>query len=189
MLIDDFLPAYDVVERHEIRVRAPAATVYAALRHADLAGSPIVRLLFALRLLPILLVAPVRTLRQSRFRRRKAITLSDFEARGFRVLAQDPPHELLIGLSGAFWTVTGGLRPVNSESFRGPQPAGTARAAWNFRVIDEDAANCRLTTETRVQCADARSRRRFRCYWLMVRPFSGLVRRLMLDSIRRHAEA
>jgi hypothetical protein len=188
MLIDEFLPAYDVVEHHETRVSAPAATVYAALRHADLAGSPVVRLMLALRLLPVLIAAPLRTLRESRHRTRKTVTLSDFEARGFSVLAEDPPHELLIGLSGAFWTATGGLRPVDGKSFRGPQPAGTARAAWNFRVIDEDATHCRLTTETRVQCADARSRRRFRWYWLMVRPGSGLIRRLMLRSIRRHAE-
>ena len=189
MLIDQFLPTYDVVERHEIRVHAPAATVYAALRHADLAGSPIVRLLFALRLVPVLIAAPLKTLRESRSRIRPTVTLRDFEARGFSVLAEDPPHELLLGLSGTFWTATGGLRPVDSESFRGSQPAGTARAAWNFCVIDDHATHCRLTTETRVQCADARSRRRFRWYWLVVRPGSGLIRRLMLQSIRRHAEA
>jgi hypothetical protein len=189
MLIDEFLPAYDAVERHETRVCAPAPKVYAALRQADLAGSPVVRLLLALRLLPVLMVAPRRALRESRSRTRKAVTLSDFEARGFSVLAEDPPHELLIGLSGTFWTATGGLRPVDRGNFRGPQPAGTARAAWNFRVLDEDASHCRLTTETRVQCADARSRRRFRWYWWFVRPGSGVIRRLMLRSIRRHAEA
>jgi hypothetical protein len=43
-----------------------------------------------------------------------------------------------------------------------------------------------LSTETRVWCApDARAK--FRLYWLLVRPGSGLVRRSMLRSIRREA--
>ena len=46
-----------------------------------------------------------------------------------------------------------------------------------------------LTTETTVFAADAASRRRFRPYWLVIRPFSGLVRRLWLRAIKRRAEA
>ena len=67
------------------------------------------------------------------------IRLRDFEDHGFRVLAEAPPRELLIGLAGKFWTLTGGLLPVNARSFREPMPAGTARAAWNF-VIEDAAA-------------------------------------------------
>lgn len=188
MLIDEFLPAYDVVERHETRVRASPATVYAALRQANLADSPVVRLLLALRLLPQLIVAPRAVTTPTRTLG-TAVTLRDFEKRGFTVLAEDPPRELLIGLIGRFWTPDGGLRAVDAKSFSGPQPPGTARAAWNFAIVAGDAGDCRLTTETRVQCADARSRRRFRSYWLIVRPGSGLIRRLMLRAIRRHAEA
>lgn len=44
-----------------------------------------------------------------------------------------------------------------------------------------------LTTETRVQAADARARRRFRLYWLFIRPWSGLIRRLWLREIARRA--
>lgn len=46
-----------------------------------------------------------------------------------------------------------------------------------------------LSTETRVWLTDARARRRFRAYWLVVRPFSGLVRRSWLAAARRRAEA
>jgi hypothetical protein len=46
-----------------------------------------------------------------------------------------------------------------------------------------------LTTETRVWAADPSSRRRFRLYWLAIRPFSGLIRRLWLREIKRTAES
>ncbi|CAN5764371.1 hypothetical protein BH23GEM8_BH23GEM8_11680 [soil metagenome] len=51
-LIHDFLPVYDAAERHAITVRVPAELVYRAIRSADLAGAPPVRLLLALRALP-----------------------------------------------------------------------------------------------------------------------------------------
>jgi hypothetical protein len=43
-----------------------------------------------------------------------------------------------------------------------------------------------LITETRVRVA-ADAHTRFLLYWGMVRPFSGLLRRLMLRDIRRTA--
>ena len=188
MLIDEFLPDYDVVERHETRVRASPRAVYAAIAQADLAFSPVVRLLLALRMLPSIILRRPDTVREAARRLGRPITLRAFEERGFTILAEDPPRELLIGLVGTFWTPTGGLRAVDAATFRGPQPAGTARAAWNFMVVPGDGADCRLTTETRVQCADADSRRRFRWYWRLVRPGSGIIRLAMLRSIRTHAE-
>jgi hypothetical protein len=64
-------------------------------------------------------------------------------------------------------------------------PAGLARGVWNFAVADETLGAVRITTETRVLCGDAASRRRFRRYWFFVRPFSGLIRIVMLRAIRR----
>jgi hypothetical protein len=46
-----------------------------------------------------------------------------------------------------------------------------------------------LSTETRVLATDAAARRRFRRYWLAIRPFSGLIRRVWLRAIKRRAEA
>lgn len=43
-LLDEYLPAYDVRERHRTRVRASAPATYAALHTADLAP-PLVRVL------------------------------------------------------------------------------------------------------------------------------------------------
>src|SRR2546429_7537806 len=48
-LADDYLPAYDVLMRHAVRVAAPAPAVWAALHRADFAGAWYVRALLALR--------------------------------------------------------------------------------------------------------------------------------------------
>jgi hypothetical protein len=46
-----------------------------------------------------------------------------------------------------------------------------------------------LSTETRVLCTDSRSRALFRLYWLVVGPFSRLVRDDWLRAIARRAAA
>jgi len=60
-----------------------------------------------------------------------------------------------------------------------------ARAVWNFTGQEAAAGRTLLSTETRIVCGDAASRRKFRLYWLVVRPFSGLSRLLMLRAVRR----
>ena len=46
MLIDEFLPRYDVVERHAITVRATPSRTYAAITTTNFADGTIIRLLF-----------------------------------------------------------------------------------------------------------------------------------------------
>ena len=60
--------------------------------------------------------------------------------------------------------------------------------ALEFRAVPEPGGT-RLETETRVFLTDAASRRRFAGYWLVVCPFSGIVRRSWLAAARRRAEA
>ena len=97
--------------------------------------------------------------------------------------------ELLIGLEGRFWRPRPDLRTTDTRRFREPLGPGLARAAWDFRLEPLETGATRLSTETRVRCADAAARRRFRPYWLLVRPGSGLILRAMLAAIRRAAEA
>jgi len=188
-LIDEFLPEFDVREIHRTRVHAPASRIYDAFRSTDLADAMLVRLCLALRALPGALPSPIRGLRHFRIRLGASMTLSEFETRGFRVLAENPPQELLIGLIGSFWKPDGGLLPVDVAAFKGSQSPGTARVAWNFSVVKQENDMCELATETRVKCADAKSRRYFGLYWAVIRPGSGLIRRSMLRSIRKKAES
>jgi hypothetical protein len=57
-----------------------------------------------------------------------------------------------------------------------------------YHLFNRDLGTTRLATETRVLCLDDESRRRFRLYWLFIGPFSGLIRRKILRSIKHEAE-
>lgn len=178
MLIDDYLPRYDVAEYHELTVPASAAATYAAIWNADLARSWLVKTLLGMRALPSLLTD--RSTRRSPAAR---VTLADVTRAGFCLLAQDPEREVVLGVTGSFWKLTGNLSSTDPARFREPPPPGTARAAWNFVVAERTPGASLVSTETRVLCADAASLRSFRRYWLVVGPCSGLIRRAMLRSI------
>ena len=162
MLLDALLPRYDVSERHSIRTSASPERAYAALRTADLTRSPVVRALITVR--------GLRRMSQQ------------FPPRGFHLIADDPPREIVIGLQGAFWSPFCKLHDLDAATFAQPVPHGVARGAWNFFIDDG-----RITTETRVLVADD-ARVKFRMYWTLIRPFSGLIRRFMLRAIRDEAE-
>ena len=190
MLIDLYLPQYDVRERHRTRVAAPPKVVYAALRSVDLAASPIVRALFLLRTLPGALAGGMVGVQALVSRRATAVTLATFESLGFRLLEAVPPAELVLGIEGKFWRQTRPLCTPGPAAFRTQPPApGTARGVWNFHLIEQPDGSTLLTTETRVRCADRGARRRFLPYWYAIRLASGIIRRAMLRSIRRAAEA
>ena len=184
MLIESFAPNPDASETHSVEIRASREAVYRALWETDLGGSALVRGLMTLRSLPGLIGRP----RRGRRRGRK-VTLQTLIESGFGRLAEEPGREVVLGVTGRFWRPTGNISPFDRESFRGPVPAGFARAVWNFAVSEGAAGRTVLSTETRIVCADAASRARFRLYWLAVRPFSGLIRLVMLRAVRRACEA
>jgi hypothetical protein len=178
--LDELLPRWDARERHRRVLSAPPDAVWSALWRADLAGGWAVRILMGLRALPALLADP-----ESVRRAPPVIRLEDVIAFGFGRLAEDPGREVVLGIEGRFWRLTGNLEPFERERFEAPIAAGRARAAWNFSVAPGTDGGTRLTTETRVLCGDAASRRKFRLYWFFVRPGSGWIRRRMLAAVAR----
>lgn len=169
MIIDRLLPHSDFHEYHSLVVRAAPDRIYDLVRRGELTAHPVVRTLLTLR---------------GMRRPPKRFSLDDFVRQGFCIVGEDPPRELVLGIEGPFWKPGCKLRPVDAGSFRRPVSAGTARAAWNFAIEGRGDGTALVSTETRVLCADWR----FRAYWLLVRPFSGLIRRLMLRAIRQEAE-
>jgi hypothetical protein len=181
VLIDDFMPTFDVSERHHTLVLAPADQAYAAARKVALVRSKVVRGLFAARGIPGLL----------RRRRRKAprsMTLDDLMAAGFVWLGEDPGREFVLGLVGTFWKPTGGISRVDPSEFASFDEPGQAKAVWNFRVIPDGDDRSFITTETRVRVPDEPSRRKFVLYWAVIGPFSGVIRKQALSLIKTDAE-
>jgi hypothetical protein len=103
------------------------------------------------------------------------------------LLAESPPEELVLGVTGRFWTLSGSLVPSTAATFRDPPPHGLARGTWNFR-LESLGESTRLRTETRVRCADVATRRAFERYWRIIGRASGLIRKVILRQVKRAAE-
>ena len=181
MLIDDFMPTFDVSERHHTLALAPAERTYEAVRRVDLARSRVVRGLFATRGIPGLL-------RARRRRPPRTMTIDDLIAAGFVWLGEEPEREFVLGLVGTFWKPGGGVRRIEPREFPAFDEPGQAKAVWNFRVIPDGDERTFISTETRVRVPDDASRRKFLLYWAVVGPFSALVRKQALALIKRDAE-
>lgn len=182
MALERIMPRYDASERHAIVVRADARKTYAALQGLDLADLPITRALMALRALPD------RLLHRRGIALRRRVRLRDLIGAGFALLAEKPDREIVLGIAGRFWRVTGGGVRVAAEDFAAFAEPGTAKAAMDFRLEPLPGGGTRLSTETRILCADEAARRSFGRYWLVVRAGSGLIRREMLSRVKRAAE-
>jgi hypothetical protein len=176
--LDDFVPAYEFSERHQLEIRADPARIDRALREVSIAEIPIARLLFWLR-------------RVGRPTSRVQRPFLD-AAREVGVPLEDVPGEgVVLGLTGEFWRLRSApdpARPRTAGDFVAYDRPDVCKAVIDFRIDELGPGRCRLTTETRVQVVDPAARRAFRRYWLVVRPFSGLIRILFLRTVQRRAE-
>jgi hypothetical protein len=168
--LDDVLPAYDVSEYHDVFVRVPPAAAYRAMEQMRLSDSWIVSAL-----------TRIRGLRASKR------TFAQNVRSQFIVLKDDPGREVVFGIVGQFWRLRGNLCDIDPDGFASFRQSGFARSAWNF-VFTEERGGTRISTETRVQCFGTSSRVKFRAYWTLIGPFSGLIRKEMLRLIKRRAE-
>ena len=147
MHLDKIVPNFDKREIHEIEIRASESAVYDAIWRLDLSRSKIVGLLIRLRGMPP-----------------ESMTLKGLVERGFNVLVDDAPRELVMGAAGKFWTSRPEMQELNAFSFTDFNEPGYAKAGWNFYLEHLDERRVQLRTETRVVCADEKSRRESKCY-------------------------
>jgi hypothetical protein len=181
MLIDRFMPTFDVSEHHERRVDGASATVFDVARHIDLSRSPLTTVLLAIRRIPQFLTRTAFPVQQ--------FDLDSMVDYGFVVLAEEPGEEIVLGAIGTFWKPTGGMRPTVADEFIDFAEPGFAKATMNLRVQPFGAASSLVITETRVLCTDASSRRKFKTYWRLIGPFSAFIRTQMLSLIEKEVSA
>ena len=171
MLLDDYLPEFQFSKTHRKTINAPVDVVYKKLKSVDLGSSAIIKILFKIRGLPD-----------------SMMTFEGMQNVGFTLLGEDSDLEILFGLVGRFWTIKGGIFSLEPDQFKPFQKAGYAKTAWNFSLRESGKNQTELSTETRIQCLDQKSLRRFRIYWFLIGPFSGIIRKKMLDVVKKEAE-
>jgi hypothetical protein len=172
--LDEFLPEYEFSERHRLTIAASPERIDAAVRAVSLDDMPAARVLWW-----------VRRLGRPYGDSRKPFVAGALET---AVVLDDVPGEgVVLGLTGQFWKLRGGDtggRPRSRDEFVDFDRPDACKAVIDFRV-----APALLSTETRVHVPDPVARRKFRRYWLVIRPFSGLIRIFFLRAARRRAEA
>jgi hypothetical protein len=165
-LLDEQVPDWHFREHHAIRVDAPPDRVFDAVRRVTLSEMGVFRALAWLRGIRMPVDRPVL----------------EVAGASWEILADESGRELVMGSIGQPWRWRGGgsRPPGDFATFGRP---GYAKMAINWRL-----EGTTLSTETRVLLTDDVARRKFRRYWLVIRPFSGLIRRVWLRAIKRRAE-
>jgi hypothetical protein len=158
-----WLPSFSVSERHERLVDLPAEEAIEAVLRSPVAPDPIVRTLFLLRGFGA-----------------SDESVESFASRHGFVVLERTPTTFVFGLATRFRGRP--RRAGDPESWRSWSPPGLKIAA-DFRAVPVGEDRSRLSTETRVLPLDGTSRLLFRAYWLVVGPFSALIRRRWLRAI------
>jgi hypothetical protein len=182
MLIERYLPTYDVRDYHEARVAAPAQAAYGVLRSLDLNRSWIVQALFTIRSLPS------RLLRIPSPPPPSGTFLAQALAVGWVILEEAPGHELVSGAVTQPWKPVvqfHGLTPTEFMRFSTP---GFTKIVWALAARPVTPNVSVLSMETRVLATDPASRRKFRVYWCVVSPGVRLLRRVALHRAQRELD-
>jgi hypothetical protein len=178
-LLDRFMPRYDVVERHQIKVDAPPAVTLAAAAEQDLTGSPLVRALFKTRALIMGAQGAERQLPKG--------LVAQVKALGWGVLAETD-REIVMGAVTEPWKADVEFKAMPPDSFAVFDEPGFVKIVWTLRADPAGQGRSTFRTETRAVATDADARRRFRRYWSLAEPGIALIRWLSLAPLKCDAE-
>jgi len=179
-LLDRFMPVYDVVERHRIRVRARPEITLLTAYGLNLQDSRIVRGLFQLRAW-LLGGLPQRE-------PARVGLISQMTALGWVVLAEVPDKEIVMGAVTQPWQAHPVFRAIAPGEFASFSDPAFVKIAWTLRAERSGAAASVFLTETRALATDASARRHFRWYWARFSIGVRVIRWLMLWPVKSAAE-
>ena len=180
--LDDWMPRWQIRERHIISVAAPPEKVFAAIHAVRAEEIFLFRTLMAIRQCgqtgPESIMDPPR---------QKPI-LDVATQTTFVLLAEDPPRELVIGTVVAAPSKARATGRLTSDLFQKKLQPGVALATMNFLVRPDDHGGSTISTETRIYANNRSNLRRFAIYWRIIHPGSDIIRRMWLRAIKQRAE-
>ena len=198
MIVDDYLPVFDVSDSVALVVEADLATTWTALLDVDLIEvgrrRPMVGLLGALRILPDIVShllhgdAPPHA--PSSLRLREMTTLPPDQG-GWVLLGERAQEEIALGLVGRFWRPIIEFAPMpTADAFRSFNQPGYAKTVYSLAVRSLDPRRTLLTGTMRTATTDAHARVWFRRYWTLgVGSGAHLLVDGLLDVTREMAES
>jgi hypothetical protein len=179
-VLDVFMPNYDVVDRHSVRVAAPADIVLIAATEVDIEKCAVIRAIFKGREF-ILGSEHDNTLRP------RAL-LAEMQSLGWRVLAELPGREFVMGAVTKPWEPNPVFRGLTPDEFTKFQERGYVKIAWTLRADAVGNTESVFRTETRAVATDAEARKKFRRYWSLLSPGIIAIRSVMLPAVKGEAE-
>jgi len=180
--LDGFMPLYDIVERHSIRVAAPAEITFGTARDIDLSDSFLVQAIFRGREL-MLGATPAPT----GVAEPPGIVATALRL-GWGVLTDRAGREIVLAAVTRPWEPNPVFRDLLPRDFTAFVEPGYVKIAWTLRADPLPDGTSIFRTETRALATDVEARAKFRNYWAMVSPGIALIRRAMLEPIKREAE-
>ncbi|SRR6266545_3673230 len=180
-VLDGFIPAPDIRERHAILVRAPAELVFDVARHFDMTSLPLVRATFWLR-------AKLMGAHGSGTAYPPIADVGSLLRMGWGLLTEEPGRFVVAGAVCQPWRADVLFTPIEAAQFaRYAEPDGV-KIAWTLEAEPLGPARTRFVSETRAVATDAAARIKFRRYWRWARFGIVGIRWLLLPAIRRAAQ-
>ena len=179
-LLDQFMPVYDVVERHRIFAAAPAEIVLVVAKEQELMHSPLTRAIFKARELA-LGASP-----DDRPRPRGLLAVT--QSLGWGVLAERPGREVVVGAVTRPWEANVTFRSLPPDQFAAYSEPGDVKIVWTLRAHPVGEHHSVFMTETRAVATDPAARDRFRRYWALASPGIAVIRWLSLKPLKQEAE-
>ena len=179
-LLEEFIPLYDIVERHHVRISAPADVTLDTARQMDIMRPPVSRAIFKAREW-IVGATPDEKARPRGL-------LAFMQSIGWGVLADIPGREVVVGAVTKPWEANVIFRPLRAGEFAAFAEPGFVKIVWTLRADPIDATHSMFRTETRARATDAVARRKFRRYWSLVSPGIVAIRIALLAPLKKDAE-
>ena len=196
MIVDEFLPIYDVSDAVATVVNADLAATWDALMEVDLIEvgrrRPLVGMLGALRVLPDLVSHMLHgespPPAPQHLRLRDIASLPRHQG-GWVLLSDRPRDELALGLAGKFWRPIIEFADVTPETFRAFAEPGYAKTIYSLSVRPLGERRTLLSGTMRTATTDEHARRWFRRYWTIgIGSGAHVLANGLLDVTREVAE-
>lgn len=179
-LLNQFMPVYEIAERHHIRIAATPDITMKAAAEASFQESPAIQTIIRAR--EFVLGASHNALPS------RHGLMSEVQALGWRILAKVPGREYVVGAVTQPWlpdVVFRGLSPDDFIRFNDPD---FVKIAWTLRADPDGEGHSIFRTETRVMTTDPHAREKFRWYWAKFSPGILIIRQVLLPQVKRDAE-
>jgi hypothetical protein len=178
--LDAFMPGFDVVDRFQVRIKAPPDVSLAAVERINLTSSRLVRAIFKAR-------EWILRSKPDDFQRPTGFT-SEMKSLGWVALKEIPGRELVFGAATKPWEANPVFRSIPAEEFLAFKEPDFVKIALTLRADPDGDSHTMFRTETRAVATDAEARRKMRWYWSLLSPGIIAIRRILLPRIKAEAE-